>query len=468
MDDLWDKKAWDDLQRSFPEDENGSRVLLTSRLRNVAEEISKVIVEPQSLSPGESWTLLEQKLFKKERCPQELQDIGKQIAENCHGLPLSVVTVAGVLSNMEKKESLWQQVAERLSSYISQNADDYIPSLKLSYTHLPNHLKTCFLYLSAFHRGEEIPVQKLLLLWIADGFIEKKEHEILEDEAEEYLTELINRSLLQVSVRRSDNGVKACIVHDLVLDMCWKTAEEENFLFQHQFLISKHFHGLRVDQSHHLPKALLILHESEKNRVFESTGYDIRRIKNMSDLRYLDIAILESSIARLQNLEVLLVHWLNDDIPTYLLNMPMLRHLRVGSSDIPARFRISLPWEKMSLIGTLPFLEILKLECEAFIGEIWDTKDDEFQKLKFLKLYRIYIEQWNSSCYHFPVLERLVLRSCTNLEMIPSEFSSISTLQKIEVDDCIINVKNSALQIRDEQKDYGNEEFDVTIYSVWE
>ncbi|XP_022841992.1 putative late blight resistance protein homolog R1A-10 [Olea europaea var. sylvestris] len=194
MDDLWDKKAWDDLQRSFPEDENGSR-----------------------------------KLFKKERCPQELQDIGKQIAENCHGLPLSVVTVAGVLSNMEKKESLWQQVAERLSSYISQNADDYIPSLKLSYTHLPNHLKPCFLYLSAFHKGEEIPVRKLLLLWIADGFIEKKEHEILEDETQEYLTELINRSLLQVSVRRSDNGVKACIVHDLVLDMCWKTAEEEIF-----------------------------------------------------------------------------------------------------------------------------------------------------------------------------------------------------------------------------------------------
>ncbi|XP_022842118.1 putative late blight resistance protein homolog R1A-10 [Olea europaea var. sylvestris] len=319
-----------------------------------------------------------------------------------------------------------------------------------------------------------------------------------------------------------------------------------------QFLISKHFHGLSVDQSHHLPKALLILYESEKNRVFESTGYDIGRIKNMSDLSYLDIAILESSIARLQNLEVLLVHVLNDDIPTYLLNMPMLRHLRVGSSDIPARFSkncdrsrtnslqtlyyvciydsedeeiirrspnlrrlkcqspcnrcpdlnflsqlesltiygsafegncsvnfpknikkltlsgISLPWENMSLIATLPFLEILKLECEAFIGEIWDTKDDEFQKLKFLKLYRIYIEQWNSSRYHFPVLTRLVLRSCTNLETIPSEFSFISTLQKIEVDDCSINVKNSALQIHDEQKDYSNEEFDVTIYSVWE
>ncbi|CAA3032575.1 late blight resistance homolog R1A-10, partial [Olea europaea subsp. europaea] len=112
IDDLWDKEAWDDLKRLFPEDKNGSRVLFTSRQKNVALEISQVILEPRLMSPGESWNLLEQNLFKNDRCPQELQDIGKQIATNCHGLPLSVVTIAGVLSNMEKKERLWQDVAK--------------------------------------------------------------------------------------------------------------------------------------------------------------------------------------------------------------------------------------------------------------------------------------------------------------------------------------------------------------------
>ncbi|XP_022880559.1 putative late blight resistance protein homolog R1A-3 [Olea europaea var. sylvestris] len=110
IDDLWDKEAWDDLKRLFPEDKNGSRVLFTSRQKNVALEISQVVLEPPLMSPGESWNLLEQNLFKSDRCPQELQAIGKQIATNCHGLPLSVVTIAGVLSNMEKKESSWQDV----------------------------------------------------------------------------------------------------------------------------------------------------------------------------------------------------------------------------------------------------------------------------------------------------------------------------------------------------------------------
>ncbi|CAA3017380.1 late blight resistance homolog R1A-10 [Olea europaea subsp. europaea] len=231
IDDLWDKEAWDDLKRLFPEDENGSRVLFTSRQKNVALEISQVILEPPFMSPGESWNLLEKNLFKNDRCPQELQDIGKQIARNCHGLPLSIVTIAGVLSKMEKKE--WQHVAKSLSSYISQKADDYLPTLKLSYMHLPNHLKPCFLYLSAFQEDEEISVKKLLLLWIAEGFIGKKEHKSSEDVAEEYLVELIDRSLLQVATRRSNNGVKACTLHDLVLDMCSKMAvENERFLFQ--------------------------------------------------------------------------------------------------------------------------------------------------------------------------------------------------------------------------------------------
>ncbi|XP_022846291.1 putative late blight resistance protein homolog R1A-3 [Olea europaea var. sylvestris] len=110
IDDLWDIHAWDDLKRYFPDNNmNRSRVLFTSRLKNMALEISHIIIEPPLLSPSESWNLLEQKLFKKESCPQELQDIGKQIAKNCHGLPLSVVTIAGILSNMEKKEILWQQ-----------------------------------------------------------------------------------------------------------------------------------------------------------------------------------------------------------------------------------------------------------------------------------------------------------------------------------------------------------------------
>ncbi|XP_031091541.1 putative late blight resistance protein homolog R1B-16 [Ipomoea triloba] len=40
MDDIWSSTAWDSVQRCFPNDNNGSRILLTSRLREVAEYAS--------------------------------------------------------------------------------------------------------------------------------------------------------------------------------------------------------------------------------------------------------------------------------------------------------------------------------------------------------------------------------------------------------------------------------------------
>ncbi|CAA2981736.1 Hypothetical predicted protein [Olea europaea subsp. europaea] len=129
--------------------------------------------------------------------------------------------------------------------------------------------------------------------------------------------------------------------------------------------------------------------------------------------------------------------------------------------------RIGMRWEDMSIIGTLPNLAILKLECRAFEGENWVTNDDEFQKLKFLKLREIQgLKQWNSSYEHFPVLERLVLEFCKDLEMIPFEFSNILTLQKIEIYRCHKNVEKSALEICEEQRDCGNQELVVTIDSL--
>lgn len=36
MDDMWSEKAWDDIIMMFPDDNNGSRIMLTTRLLYVA------------------------------------------------------------------------------------------------------------------------------------------------------------------------------------------------------------------------------------------------------------------------------------------------------------------------------------------------------------------------------------------------------------------------------------------------
>ncbi|KAL2504829.1 NB-ARC domain-containing protein [Abeliophyllum distichum] len=123
----------------------------------------------------------------------------------------------------------------------------------------------------------------------------------------------------------------------------------------------------------------------------------------------------------------------------------------------------NFPCQRMSSVGKLPNLEILKLQFLNFEGENWNTNDDEFQKLKYLKLRYLKFEDWNTSEDHFPTLERLVLEGCDYFQSIPSELGYIPTLQMIEVHSCGVIVTESAMKIKEEQKENGNEELTVII-----
>ncbi|CAL5430407.1 unnamed protein product [Camellia sinensis] len=233
IDDIWDIGAWVDLKMYFPNDNNGSRVMFTSRLKELAMYASPDC-HPHCLrflTEEESWELLQWKVFQNESCPPpELIEIGKQIMKKCEGLPLAIVVIAGLLARDNKAQESWKQVAQSVSSYIVSDPNQYLDTLALSYNHLPRHLKPCFLYLGVFPEGEEIPVQKLIWLWIAEGFIQKIGQKSLEEVAEDYLMDLIQRSLVIVAQKKFDGRIKACRMHDLLRDLCLKKASEINFL----------------------------------------------------------------------------------------------------------------------------------------------------------------------------------------------------------------------------------------------
>ncbi|CAL5354596.1 unnamed protein product [Camellia sinensis] len=232
IDDLWDIGAWVDLKLYFPNDNNGSRVMFTSRLKELSMHASPDC-HPHCLrflTEEESWELLQRKVFQNESCPPELIGIGKQIMKKCEGLPLAIVVIAGLLAKDNKAQESWKQVAQSVSSYIVSDPNQYLDTLALSYNHLPRHLKPCFLYLGAFPEDEEIPVLKLICLWVAEGFIQKIGQRSLEEVAEDYLMDLIQRSLVIVAQTKFDGRIKACRMHDLLRDLCLKKAREINFL----------------------------------------------------------------------------------------------------------------------------------------------------------------------------------------------------------------------------------------------
>ncbi|XP_028126810.1 putative late blight resistance protein homolog R1C-3 [Camellia sinensis] len=170
IDDIWDIGVWVDLKMYLPNDKNGSRVMFTSRPMQTSPHSHTHCLH--FLTEEESWELFQQKVFQDECCPTKLIEIGKQITKKCPGLPLAIVVIVGLLAKNNKTQEWWKQVAQSVSSYIVSDQNQYLDTLGLSYNHLPCHLKPCFLYLGAFPDDQEISVQKLIWLWVAEGFVQ--------------------------------------------------------------------------------------------------------------------------------------------------------------------------------------------------------------------------------------------------------------------------------------------------------
>ena len=100
--------------------------------------------------------------------------------------------------------------------------------LSLSFNDLPYYLKSCFLYLSIFPEDYLIEHMRIIRLWIAEGFVEPNEGKTLEDVAEDYFNELLNRSMLQVAVTR-DGRIKTFRVHDLFREIIISKSRDQNF-----------------------------------------------------------------------------------------------------------------------------------------------------------------------------------------------------------------------------------------------
>lgn len=233
LDDLWKIQDWDEVKDAFPDGNRGSRILITSRLKEVASHTGR---DPpyclQFLTEEHSWELFSKKVFRGEKYPCDLESLGKQIVKSCGGLPLSIVVLAGLLANKEKSHREWSKLVGHVNWYLTRDetqVKDIV--LKLSFNDLPSRLKPCFLYLGIFPEDYEICVRQLLQLWVAEGFIQETGNRDPNDVAEDYLYELIDRSLIQVAQVKDSGGVKTCRIHDLLRDLCILESKEDK-IFQ--------------------------------------------------------------------------------------------------------------------------------------------------------------------------------------------------------------------------------------------
>ncbi|KAH6763388.1 hypothetical protein C2S52_020821 [Perilla frutescens var. hirtella] len=245
LDDLWNEKDWEHIEAALPKDNSKGRILITSRINSVAVK-ANCRREPYKLGfldESKSWDLLQLQVFDNLNiCPRELDELGRKIACACGGVPLAIVVIAGVLlkiystsTGVNEKRIQWDKVSKSVRKYLHDEKGRTTNLIALSYNELPLDLRYCFLYLGIFPEECQIPVRRLIRMWIAEGFIWRKPDMSLEEVGYDHLKDLRDRNLVMVDNIniKPDGYIKTCHVHDLIREFCKNEASLENHnLFQ--------------------------------------------------------------------------------------------------------------------------------------------------------------------------------------------------------------------------------------------
>ncbi|KAG8650169.1 putative disease resistance protein RGA4 [Manihot esculenta] len=371
LDDVWNENGekWQNLKRLLVGGSSGSKILITTRSEKAAG-ISSTMAQHvlKGLSPDESWSLF-LRVALKGQVPNNanVRKIGEDILKKCCGVPLAIKTIASLLYD-KNLETEWPLFLRNELSQISQDDNDIIPTLKLSYDHLPSHLKHCFAYCALYPKDYVINVKTLIHLWVAQGFIEApftSDH--LEDIGREYFMILWRRSFFQEVERDNFGNVIICKMHDLMHDLATtvggtriqlvnsdapiideKThhvALNLNVALQKIFNNAKRVRSFLLLEKHDC-KELFIHKNLRCLRAYHMRYCGIRLsdsgiekvdscIKMLKHLRYLDVSqngklmALPNSITDLLNLQVLNVSYCHKlkELPKDIKKLVTLRHL---------------------------------------------------------------------------------------------------------------------------------------------
>jgi hypothetical protein len=431
IDDIWDTDAWKIIKLAFMDTNYESRIITTTRNVDVANTCcasDDLIHKMRPLSEGDSQRLFYMRIFANECCPSHLEKVSGDILKKCGGVPLAIITLASHLASNQQIKPIdqWHVLLESIGRGLAN--DGSIKNMKnillLSYYDLPPLLKTCFLYLSIFPEDYRIGRDRLIRRWIAEGFFQGQKHQLgLIELGECCFNELVNRSLIQPISIDVDGRAKACIVHDMMLDVICDLSSEENFITVLDFMkedISVKRKPRRIsiqkctDELSSTRLATMSLSQVRSFTLFSSLGANqglplsrfrvlrvldleycdlsgqhsnsLRCVGNLLHLRYLGLKgtgldEIPVEIGKLQFLQILDLRGVDGSLPASVVRMRNLICLYLGPGiSLPAGF------------GNLTSLQELHIHDFAEGAELED--------LRYLTQLRLLSFRWPESFAH--------------------------------------------------------------------
>ncbi|KAH9714931.1 putative disease resistance protein [Citrus sinensis] len=228
LDDIWESEI-DLTKLGVPLQtlDSGSRIVFTTRFEGTCGKMGadKNRFKVSYLGDDDAWKLFEGVVGRY--VLDKLSDfptLAKDMARQCHGLPLALKTVGYAMASKERPEE-WKEAIEILSASASKfegMEKKVLSSLKFSYDSLPkDELRSCLLYCCLFPEDCEIEKTELIEYWKSEGFVDSSS-------GWGVLGALVRACLLE----EAGDRVK---MHDMIHDMALWIAneveeEEDNFL----------------------------------------------------------------------------------------------------------------------------------------------------------------------------------------------------------------------------------------------
>ncbi|GMY16095.1 disease resistance protein RPM1-like [Fagus crenata] len=199
---------------------------------------------------------------------------------------------------------------------------------------------------------------RLIRLWIAEGFVKEEQGITLEEVAQDYLSQLIHRSLVQVERVDFKGKTRSCRVHDMMREVILFRSEELSFChvsinnssifdgiarrLSIQNNVNPHLESITSSQTCFI--LILGVDELMKTMDFEGASIDYipEEVGNQFHLKYLSlrdmkVKKLPKSIGKLKNLETLnLKRSLVFELPVEISGLSKLRYLAayIENNDI--------------------------------------------------------------------------------------------------------------------------------------
>ncbi|TVU24892.1 hypothetical protein EJB05_27356, partial [Eragrostis curvula] len=392
VDDLWDVQTWNTISRAFPENENGSRIIVTTRVEDVARIYGC-----------------------EDNCPVQFEKVSAEILKKCGGLPLAIITIASLLANQPATLKEWEKTLHSLAMHIGTHPtlEGMRKILDLSYKNLPPHLRTCLLYLGIYPEDYEIKRDDLIRQWLAEGFICNLHGHELDDVAKSYFNELINRSLIQPEC--TDYGeVLSCRVHDMMLDLILHRCNEDNFITV-------------LCNSEDITR-----HQENKAR---------RLYLNCSNAGVVDVRVSDTILSSMSQVRSFAVYGESNHVPPLVLFI----YLRVLILDIFS-YEVECKAD-LTAISQLFQLRYLKIAGNYIVDVVLPTKIQGLRHLETLDMYGVQVIP--SDIIYLPRLSHLIVDADTRLPDGIGSLKSLRTLERIYLFSTTINVLGELTNLRD-------------------